>query len=331
MKSSGSNDQSQYQDMQSTGAMSSSTTNMPIVPTNWLNTYNGLLSQNGNTPGQTAAYNYYTGQLTAPVDGPGGLLSNINRALDYNVTRPAIQVTQPTNVNAMNIAAPTVNAPSGASAMAPYSALYSSAVVDPTLANFDQNTANQLNALRASRDAGSAFGDRANLADSQFLNQSDLNRAQLQSNLLNAGFNNAANFGQADANRYLQAGTTNAANALTAGQVNAANSLNAQQFNNNLNSQNQQFNVNSSFNQVGQDLGALNQLGQNLVTQNSLNTNAANALASLGGANFGQMISALNSGVPTFGQQSNISGQQQGHNWGTGSSSSSGSSKGFGI
>jgi hypothetical protein len=213
--------------------------------------------------------------------------------------------------------------------MSAYQNPYTNQVVNATLANYDQNANNQLNALRASRGAGSAFGDRANLSDGSFLNQSDLNRVQTEAQLRNAGFNTAAGYGMQDANRFLQGDMTNAANALAAAQTNAANNLAAQQYNNTLNSQSQQFNINSKLANAGMDINAINQLGQNITAQNNMNNNYASSLANLGGMNFNQALAGLSAGTPLFGSQSNTQGQHQGQSSGYGSGSSS--SKGFSL
>ena len=314
-----SQDQNGYHNDSSTGI----TGTMPIAPDGYQNAWTNILNMNGQTPGQQAAYNYYKDQL----DHGGGLFDWQNQAMAQEFYRAPYQVSQQPNVAAQSISAPTISAQTGAAGMDAYQNPYTNQVVNATLANYDQNTANQLNALRASRDASSAFGDRANLADSQFLNQSDLNRTQLQSGLLDTAFNTAAGYGQQDANRFLAADQANATNALTAGQINAANSLNAQQFNNNLNAQNQQFNVNAQYQGLDRNLNALNQLGQNYVTQNQISGNDANMVANLGGTNFNQMLSGLAAGNPLFGSATLASGQSQGAS----SSHSSGKNGGFSI
>lgn len=117
--------------------------------------------------------------------------------------------------------APTINGQIGADFMGRYLSPYLNDVVGSTQSIYDRNTDRGLNTLRAGRDAGSAFGDRANLADGQYLSDSAQNEGNTIANLKNLGFTNAAGFGMTDAAAKQAADTQNAANTLNNNQFNA--------------------------------------------------------------------------------------------------------------
>ncbi|TAK98938.1 MAG: hypothetical protein EPO08_17700 [Rhodospirillaceae bacterium] len=318
--------QDQSQNSYNSGNFSGTSTTTPNAPAGYADAWNSILGMNGATPGQAAATNYYMDQLNK--NAPSGLLKDVNQTLWGTAQWHPGQITQQPAVSAPTISAPSAQTALASNYMGNYLSPYTQNVVNSTMANYDQNAANQLNALRASRDAGSAFGDRANISDGQFLNQSDLNRAQTVASLENQGFTTALGAGQSDAANATNTNVANAGFALNASQLNAQNALAAQEFNNTQNYQTQAQNVANILNSAENiTMPSINQIGNNLVTGNSMNNNAANNLANLGSAGFQQRIAGLAAGNPLFGSTMNTSGQSQGYS----SGSSSGSSKGFSL
>lgn len=87
---------------------------------------------------------------------------------------------------------------------APYESLVDERLINPALAGFDRQSARGLTALRAGRDAGSAFGDRARNADAIYQADSDLNREQLAAQLRATGLDKAFQYAGGDADRKAQ-------------------------------------------------------------------------------------------------------------------------------
>ena len=80
----------------------------------------------------------------------------------------------------------------GPDAYKPFMSPYQQEVMDTTLAEFDRQQAIQQTGLRDAAIQRGAFGGaRSGIMESQFLNQGAMNRAQLQANLLNQGFQQA--------------------------------------------------------------------------------------------------------------------------------------------
>ena len=90
----------------------------------------------------------------------------------------------------------------GPQAYQPFMSPYQQEVMDTTLSEFDRQQAIQQTGLRDAAIQRGAFGGaRSGIMESQFLNQGAMNRAQLQAQLLNQGFQQA----QAAAGADLQA------------------------------------------------------------------------------------------------------------------------------
>ena len=308
-------------------------TTSPNLSNQWTTAYNNLAGNtnpDGTNAIQTPAIQAMTGMVTNnPVD-PATAATNTALGTDSSnlgLLNPSYAAIAGAPTNQATAAAPvtasqtgvaqsgtaqsglttagaptTVNPNLASTYMGNYISPYLGGVVDNTLANYDQNTANQLTALNASRGASSAFGDRANLSNSQFLNQSNLNRAQTESNLLNLGFTNAIQPAEFDAGQNLsgqtfnaqlgqnnqqfnatQANTVGVANAGMANTVGIANTAQANtvgMFNANAATQTGQFNA-AQANQVGM----FNVTAANTQLQTSLaalNSQAANTLAQAG-------------------------------------------------
>ncbi|MBY0512047.1 MAG: hypothetical protein K2P94_18065 [Rhodospirillaceae bacterium] len=259
----------------STGQTSNTT--MPIIGDQWwtgYNTFGNVLGPNGVSPGQQ-------GNIDALAHLGSGL-GNYTQAGYYglgDLSRlfPNSEWDAPTPVSA-----PTVSAQTGASFMEPYRKGYTDDVVDSTLSNFDRNADRQLSGYRLRQSQAGAFGDRGLLGESQFLSDSDMNRAQTEAALRDQGFTRGASFGFQDA-----------ANNLSAQNTNAANALAAQTFNNNLTNTRQQFDVNTGFRGDENRMQAFRDLQNNVLAQNGIQAGGVNNL-----------LSYLNLGTNTFGQQS---------------------------
>jgi hypothetical protein len=102
-----------------------------------------------------------------------------------------------------------IRARQGADFMNSYMNPYMQQVVDASLADYDAGVDRQATQARARRDAGSAFGDRAAIADAVFAADSNRGRGSMAANLRSDAFNTAANFGMQDSNRFLEADRSN--------------------------------------------------------------------------------------------------------------------------
>jgi hypothetical protein len=312
-----------------TGTQTSSSTSSvnPNVPTQNQGYYNNA-GANVGANGLTAIQQQALAGAPQPGQGSVAVQSSIN---DLNALKPGYGALA-SNTYTPYSATSAGGAPTAAQFMGAYQNPYTNDVVNSTLANYDNNTANTLNQMRASRDAGSAFGDRAAIADSVYKGQSDLGRGQLASSLLSQGFNTAAGLGQGDANAAASVNMFNAGQANNVAQNNAGNNL-AQQ---------------------GINLNALNSAGNNAMNTSNLaqagvnlNSSLANNLFSMGGQGQNQLLNLFSAGNPLIGQTStntgtgtqsaNTSMENLGVNANTGSgqsqgqSSGSGSSKGGGL
>ena len=80
----------------------------------------------------------------------------------------------------------------GPQAYQPFMSPYQQEVMDTTLSEFDRQQAIQQTGLRDQAIQSGAFGGaRAGIQEAQFMNQGAANRAQLQAQLLNQGFQQA--------------------------------------------------------------------------------------------------------------------------------------------
>ena len=300
-KGGSSNDSSQNQNQSFSG------TNTPVLSNNWTSAYNNFangVNANGATTGQQSGIDWLNGNVTGnPVNGATTGANNFLTSANSNLQGINSQYTPiTTQANYQSAGAPQVTAQSGAQNMGAYLNPYTNQVVNTTLANYDTNTNNQLNAMRASQDSAGAFGDRSAVAQGQFLNQSDANRAQTAATLYDTAFNTAAGYGQQDASRNLQADTTNAANTLANNQFNVnANYQGDQQKMAAL--QNQQANI-------AQQTGVNQQWLSNIVTANGINMQAAQAAVDAGQITQ-QQLQAIQQAA-TAGNGTTTSGTSQG-------------------
>lgn len=303
----------------SSGTSSGTSTSTVNTPDGWLNSWQSLQpGAGGFNPTQQAGVNWMSGQL-AGID-PNRGATNLNAASNYfqdtltNRGAPTLAnlaasgnsaYAAPASVSAQQIAARR-----GSEFLNDYQNPYQTQVIDASLNQYDQDSAEARNSLRANN-AGAFGNKRYGVAEGQFASDSALGRAGLGANLRSQGFNTAAGLGMQDANRYLSADATNASNRLAADTFNA-NMLNArQQFDANLgmNYNTQRDNVASTLANLGNSDYAL---GQGL----------AGGLINAGGMGANQNLNWLNAAVPTFGQTNTQNNTQS--NTGTGVGSSSG-------
>lgn len=270
-------------------------TMMPIIPTDWAKAYGGAMNALGAS-GITPAQDAYLGDLDF-----AKAQQDVYKNAGYYSLQDMSRNWGGEWATPDQISAPTVAAHTGAAFMEPYRQGYTRDVVDSTLANFDRTADRQLNAYRLRQSQAGAFGDRGLLGESQFLSDSDLNRAQTEAALRDQGFTRGAAFGMEDAARDLSAQNTNAGHALA-----------AQTFNNTLANNRQQFSVNQALQGDAHRMQAL----RDYATTTALQSNIAS-----GG--FGQLLNLLGAGTSTFGQQTD------GATSSTGKSSSKGGNIGF--
>lgn len=327
MSTSGSH-QNQAQSGAQNGSFSGSTnvTNTPNVPYNIANNYNNAqnnITTRGLTGAQTTAQDFLGSQLGS---GAQAVTRGIHELNGLSPQYQNFANSGYTPYSAQSASAPgSVGAQSGAANMSSYQNPYTNDVVRSSLAGYDNNTAMNQNAMRASRGANSAFGDRSAVADAVYQGQSDLGRGQLESGLRNQGFNTAAGYGQQDASRNLQADQGNQStqagiNMFNTGQANQVSQANAA---------NQM-----ASNQFG--LSSLGALGNNIMNQSGLalqgvqsgQNNALN-LFNTGTTGQGQLINVVGAGNPFIG--SNISTGTSGQSSGTSSGTGSGSGKNSGV
>jgi len=255
----------------------------------------GALGGNGYTAGQQSALANMQGVVqNQPM---GFALAGLNNQLNGMVGAPTPTVT-----------GQGVDAQQASSFMDPYRNSYASDVLNPSLNAFDQGTAIQANTNRARRDAGSAFGDRAAVADSIFNTQQDAARGALAGQITGQGYNTALGAGQSDASNYL-----------AASQANAANKLAAQTATGNFAMQGR-----------GMDLSNLAQQANNYGNINTMGVNNAQSLYNMGSGGQSNLLALMNSQVPAFGTNSSGTsmGTSTGATSGTSNLNSSGSSSG---
>lgn len=302
----------------SSGTSSGTSTSTVNTPDGWLNTWQSLQpGAGGFNPTQQAGVNWMSGQL-AGID-PNRGATNLDYASNYfqdtlnNRTAPTLANLaasgNPAYAAPDPVVAQQIAARRGSEFLNDYQNPFQSQVIDASLNQYDQDSAEARNSLRANN-AGAFGNKRYGVAEGQFAADSALGRAGLGANLRSTGFNTAAGLGMQDANRYLSADTTNAANSLAAATFNNQQSQARQMFDANLGMQynNQRDNVASTLANLGNSDYAL---GQGL----------AGGLVNAGGMGNNQNLNWLNAAVPTFGQTNTQNNTQSNTGSGVGSSS----------
>jgi len=143
-----------------------------------------------------------TGSLTAflnEVDKLGkGAVPSTFAGIDTSAYDPKVAQQTKLQLDAAK-AAEGLGALTGPDAYKPFMSPYQQDVINATLSEFDKNQAIQQTALRDKAIASGAFGGaREGIMQSQFLNQGAVDRAQLQAQLLNQGFQQAQQAAAAD-------------------------------------------------------------------------------------------------------------------------------------
>lgn len=331
-RQSGSNSNAYSGSTSGTTSGTSNSTTTAIAPDAYVQGWNAFTpGPQGFNPTQQTGVNWMTGQLNG-ID-PNRGAANLNMASDYfrdtlaNRGAPTLANLaasgNPAYAAPDPVTAQMISARRGSEFLNDYQNPFQSQVIDTSLAQYDQDSAEARNSLRAGN-AGAFGNKRFGVAEGQFAADSALGRAGLGANLRSTGFNTAAGLGMQDANRILSADTTNAANALAAATFNNQQAQSRQMFDANLGMayNGQRDNVASTLANLGNSDYAL---GQGL----------AGGLINAGATGQGQNLAWLNAGVPLIGQSNTSSntgtttGATSGNSSGT--SSGSGSSKGGGL
>lgn len=225
----------------------------------------------------TGIYNNASQGAAGNLDG-SGLTGAQNQAL-YN-TQYAAQ-NQPINWDLAGLnntiggitagPAPTIASGTAASFMAPYENSYAADVLNPSLNAFDQGVAIQNNGINASRDAGSAFGDRAQVANAVTAGINNTARGALAGTITGQGYQSALGAGATDAGNSLQGQTAQAQAALQ---------------------------------KEGLSLQGAGQQAGNLETINNNGMAANQSLYNMGAGGQGQLLNLAGSQTPAFGTSS---------------------------
>lgn len=252
-----------------------------------------LLGGTGLSGDQQNALNFTSGQLqNQPVNWG---LQGVNDSIRSITSAPPPSVTTG-----------SVVAPQASSLMGDYRGQYATDVLAPSLALFDENAAQDDNRARAARGAGSAFGDRAAIADSVRAGQNSLARGALAGNILGEGYKTALSGAQGDAALLYGASGQNAGNQLSASLADASNDLTAR----------------------GQGLQGASQIAGNW---NSIGANGranADALYNMGGGGNQTLMQYMGVQTPAFGGTSANTGQTAAQTAGTNTGTTTGQQSG---
>ena len=143
-----------------------------------------------------------TGSLTAFLNeidklGKGAVPTGFS-GIDTSVYDPKVAQQTKLQTDAAKAAA-GLGSLTGPQAYQPFMSPYQQEVIDATLSQFDKNQAIQQTALRDKAiQAGAYGGGREGIMEAQFLNQGAMDKAQLQAQLLNQGFQQAQAAAAAD-------------------------------------------------------------------------------------------------------------------------------------
>ena len=129
---------------------------------------------------------------------PDGTTEQIFKGIDTSVYDPKVAQQTQLQTDAAKAAA-GLGALTGPDAYKSFMSPYQQDVIDATLTDFDKQQAIQQTALRDRAIQAGAFGGaRSGIMEAEFLNQGALNKAQLQAQLLNQGFQQAQAAAAAD-------------------------------------------------------------------------------------------------------------------------------------
>lgn len=296
-------------------------------------------TSSSSTPLTTGIYNNASGNAAA-LAGTGGLTTDQQYATDvmkgHVQTQPMGYALQGNNntaqslidnlmggsipqVGTSSVGTSQVGAPTAASMMDPYRGAYASDVLNPSMAAFDNSTAMADNRVRASRDAGSAFGDRAAVADAVRDSQNATARGALAGQITGQGYGMALQGGAGDAGNSLSASNANAGFGLASSQANAANTLQSSLAN--------AANYLTGNNQI---MSALGLKSSNDIATDTMGRDNASALYGMSGGGVNSLLNIAGSQVPAFGTSStgNASGATSGATSNSGIGAMTGQSSG---
>jgi len=290
----------------------------------------GSVNADGANANQQTAIDWYKNNMTNnPVwnatNSANNFYNNINAGLQSvadnqqalsNQNAPQAMAYQGAAYNAATAAAdgaPDVSAQSGADFIDRYMNPYDTAVIRSSVDDYNANADRALNQMRVGRDSAGAFGDRAAIADAVYQADATRGLGSLVSGLRQQGFNNAANFGQQDAARSLQAAQANQAtaqqrNIFNAGQQQQNNQYNAgqqqqnSQFNAGQQQQNSQFNAGAEAQNRTQQLAALRDIQGTAAQMANVSQSVVNNIVTANGIDAANAKALLDSGVITSGQ-----------------------------
>ncbi len=299
-------------------------TTTPILSqdyTDAFNAYKSSLGTNGVNPYQQAGLGWMTqNMLDKPVQLSAGIINNDLMGYRGDLGGLYDKHTPYTTQAAPQLgAAQSAAADTGASLMGAYRNPFDQDVITASVDDYNAAWDRSLNAMRAGRDAAGAFGDRAAVADAVYNADTTRGLGAMVSGLRQQGFNTAAGFGQADADRAYNA---SALNANIQNQRDMTN-LSAQQQN-----QQQQLQALDAMQQnLSARTGMSQQVLQNVVTNQGVNMEAAQALLNAGVITQGQLAqlaelaaagngSSFTNNTSTRGSNTSISGGIQGNPFG---------------
>ena len=137
-------------------------------------------------------------KFTTVTDPATGKKTQIYKGIDTSVYDPKVAGQVQLQKDAAAAAA-GLGALTGPDAYKPFMSPYQQEVIDATLSEFDKQQAIQQTGLRDKAIAAGAYGGaKSGIMEAEFLNQGALNRAQLEAQLLNQGFQQAQQAAAAD-------------------------------------------------------------------------------------------------------------------------------------
>ena len=137
-------------------------------------------------------------KFTTVTDPDTGKKTQIYKGIDTSVYDPKVAAQSKLQIDAAKAAA-GLGSLTGPDAYKDFMSPYQQDVINATLSEFDKNQAIQQTALRdKALQAGAFGGARSGIMEAQFLNQGAVDKAQLQAQLLNQGFQQAQAAAAAD-------------------------------------------------------------------------------------------------------------------------------------
>jgi len=313
-----------------TGSGSTSSTSTPIAPDGWQAAWNGFQpGSQGFNPTQQTGVNWMTNQLGG-ID-PNRGATNINLASNYfqdtlaNRTAPTLANLaasgNPAYATPADVQAQQIAARRGSEFINDYQNPFLKDVLDTSLQDYDVGTDRAANAFRVANIAGGASGAGSNpVGAAIFAGEANRGRGALSSGIRSNAFNTAANFGMADAGRFL-----------AADQSNQQAKLAADTFNNQQAQSRNMFDANLGMQYNAQRDGVASTLANLGNSDYALGQGLAGGLVNAGGIGQSQNLNWLNAGTPLFGQTNTGTSSESGSTSGNSSGNSRGKSGGISL